>query len=353
MNPDTHNEAEAIRSDIDATRQRMDQTMDALGDRLQGRHLIDEILGLFRRSGADGKLSNMKDTISNSATSAMHGVVDTVKANPIPALLIGAGVGWMIYASRRGHESGSRWAEGGEMEGHLRYDPDVHYDRPLQYPAGETSGQFEFGAEDSSKLSGMGGMIGDKTAAAREKLGHAGERAKEKLSHAGERAKEKLSHVRERASALGGQAREKARAGYYQTRERVSTTAEQHPLELGLVCLAVGALVGLALPTPEPVNRVAGEAVDRLRHRSRETGREMMEKGKRVAHAATEAVKEEAEAQGLTADGLREKAKAVAEHTKDATTEAARQEGLPAGAGSKEGQENEGKSDPTFARRDM
>ena len=35
-------ETEAIRSEIDTTRHRMDETINALGQRLKGRHLLDE-----------------------------------------------------------------------------------------------------------------------------------------------------------------------------------------------------------------------------------------------------------------------------------------------------------------------
>src|SRR5215204_4996501 len=48
MNDSPKNETETIRSDIDTTRRRMDDTMDALGDRLQPRHLLDEFLGFLR-----------------------------------------------------------------------------------------------------------------------------------------------------------------------------------------------------------------------------------------------------------------------------------------------------------------
>ena len=96
-------EADAMRENIDVTRQRMDDTMDALGDRLQPRHLLDEVLGFFRAENDDGedRLTQMREKISHSATTAMHSVVDTVKQNPMPALLIGAGVAWMLYASNR------------------------------------------------------------------------------------------------------------------------------------------------------------------------------------------------------------------------------------------------------------
>src|SRR5215213_1609096 len=103
MNDSSKNETENIRSDIDTTRRRMDDTMDALGDRLQPRHLLDEVLGYFR-GGGDGdsnRLQQVREKITRSADTAVHAITDTVKKNPMPALLIGAGVAWMIYESRR------------------------------------------------------------------------------------------------------------------------------------------------------------------------------------------------------------------------------------------------------------
>src|SRR3954464_15924900 len=104
MNPSQENETDAIRSDIEETRRRMDNTMDALGDRMQPRHLLDEFLGYLRGSSdgnGDDRLNKVREKVTQSANTALHSVVDTVKENPMPALLIGAGVAWMIYQSRQ------------------------------------------------------------------------------------------------------------------------------------------------------------------------------------------------------------------------------------------------------------
>jgi ElaB/YqjD/DUF883 family membrane-anchored ribosome-binding protein len=310
MNSSRENDPEAIRSDINVTRARMDNTMDELGDRFQPRHLLDEVLGLFRRSneGSDGNLRKVREKISHSADAAMHAVVDTVKQNPMPALLIGAGVAWMIYESRRDrsgdqYDEDETYARRRDREG-VRYDPDLHYDRPLQYPSGEESVQREWSDQGGSKLGEMKEAISEKAAAAgeqvKEKFADVKEQAREKLGHLKERAGEKLQAARERAGEITGKVGERTREVYSKTRERVTTTADEHPLEVGLVCLAAGVFAGLALPTPNAVNRVAGPAADRLRQRARETGTEMLEKSKNVARAAATAVKEEAKSQGLT-----------------------------------------------------
>src|ERR1044072_2824092 len=104
MNSPTQNDTDAIRSDIESTRRRMDDTVDALGERLRPQHLIDEFLGFFRRSAegdGESKVTQLRDKVTQSADTAMHAVIDSVKKNPMPPLLIGAGVAWMIYESRR------------------------------------------------------------------------------------------------------------------------------------------------------------------------------------------------------------------------------------------------------------
>lgn len=158
-----------------------------------------------------------------------------------------------------------------------------------------------------------------------------------------------MEEWKERAGDMTAEARQRAEAAYYRTRQRVTTTVEDHPLEMGLGLLAAGVLIGLALPTADSVNRIVGPTADRLRDRTRERGRELLEKGKRVAQAATTAVKEEAEAQGLTPEQLRERAGNVADRAADEAGEEARRQGLSSGmpAGN---QGFQGSSDPSVPR---
>jgi ElaB/YqjD/DUF883 family membrane-anchored ribosome-binding protein len=346
MNPSPENQTDALRNDIDVTRQRMDNTMDQLGDRLQPRHLLDEVLGYFRAPNADGepRLDAVREKISASTQTAIRSVADTVKSNPMPALLIGAGIAWMIYESTRDKSSAGR--DAGSRE-EVRYDPDTHYDRPLEYPT-RAADQLEFGEEDESKLGQMTDAIAEKasdaTETVKEKLAEVSDQARDKLANVRERAGEKLQAAKERATELGSQAKEKARVAYTKTRDTVKTTANDHPLEVGLACLAAGLIAGLALPTPEPVNRIAGPTADRLRQRTRDAGSDLMEKGKRVARAAASAVQEEAKSQGLTLAHLRGQAEAVAQRATEATEDAAQREGLGAD------QENADQRDPSTAR---
>jgi ElaB/YqjD/DUF883 family membrane-anchored ribosome-binding protein len=342
MNDPQSNEPGAIRSDIDVTRRRMDDTMDALGDRLQPTHLLDEVLGYLRGNSADGesRLTRMREKITHSCDTAMHSVVDNVKQNPMPALMIGAGVAWMIYSSRRATSGDYGYEDYSAEDVALRYDPDTHYDRPLDYPSTPAS-EAGWSEQGGSKL----GQVKDKLA---DKASTATEQVKERLSQAGDTAREKMYALRGRAGDVTSRVKDSTRQAYARSRDRVAATADHHPLEIGLVALAAGLMAGLAMRTPNAVNRRVGPTADRLRERTREAGAEVLEKGKRVAEAAASAVKEEADAQGLTPERLRQQAGAIAERAREAGKESAQREGLA--RGNETNPSNVSGSDPSIAR---
>ncbi|HWL15429.1 MAG TPA: DUF3618 domain-containing protein [Opitutus sp.] len=323
MNPTPENETETIRSDIETTRRRMDETMDALGERFQGRHLLDEVLGYFRRGSERGR--EIGQSLTHSASNAVHAVTDTVKAHPLPFAIIGAGVAWMIYETRRKHRASDEDYEGYDTRsfGAGAYrdpDEDALYDRPLDYPA---SAATHASTESGYSASGVPNYAEtDSGSNAGSKLASAKDKVLQKTSAATQR-------VRDTLSGAGSRVQDTARQTYSRSRDRVVRTANDYPLGVGIACLAAGVLVGLALPRSKKVDELAGPSVDRLRDRAREAGSELVEKGQRVAHAAAEAAKDEANAQGLTPEKLREEAKAVATSAKDAAASTARAEGLP------------------------
>ena len=322
MNQQPDLESDAIRSEIDSTRGRMDETIDRLENRLHGRHLIDEIVGFFRRGDSEGRVDEWKEKVSRSAGT----VVDSVKAHPVPLLMIGAGVAWLIYQNR----SASRGSD--YYTGAIDYTgedyPGTGYESYGSSSGGgyEAQGYSAEGLPEGSTSSSVAGVAGQ----AKEKLSNLSNQAREKAAELSARGRQKLDSARERASQLGHEAQERGRQVYDRTRERVVTTADQHPLEVGIGFLALGVLAGLAMPTPQVVSRSLAPAADKLR----QAGSDLVEKGKRVAHAATEAAKVEAKTQGLTVERVRDEARAVAKSAADAATQSAKQEGFNVGGSS-------------------
>ncbi|MEP7037203.1 MAG: hypothetical protein ABI891_02575, partial [Acidobacteriota bacterium] len=75
---------------------------------------------------------------------------------------------------------------------------------------------------------------------------------------------------------------------------------EENPLAVGAVALALGAAVGLAIPSTKIENQYMGEARNNLLQKAEVTARDAVEKVQQVAGQVKETVKEEAKSQGLT-----------------------------------------------------
>jgi gas vesicle protein len=90
------------------------------------------------------------------------------------------------------------------------------------------------------------------------------------------RAKEKLS----RATPDGRQVK------------RVANTAQENPLGLAIGGIAVGFLVGLAVPSTRVEDEKIGPMADQVKDQIKETGQEALDRGKDVAQQAAETAKE-------------------------------------------------------------
>jgi len=122
-----------LEKDIEASRARLDQTIDQIQERLSVSSIVDEMLGNARRTPLSG---------------VYDGALDAVRRNPVPVLLIAAGVGWLLHrmssdaASAVNARRRVRLAEDGvpvvPTGADRVYDPDL----PTRHPAkdlGETT----------------------------------------------------------------------------------------------------------------------------------------------------------------------------------------------------------------------
>ena len=72
-----------LEQDIAESRARLDKTIDQLQDRMTASGVLDEVLGTARRSGYGTSLDR---------------AADTLRAHPVPVLLVVAGLGWLAYS---------------------------------------------------------------------------------------------------------------------------------------------------------------------------------------------------------------------------------------------------------------
>ena len=75
-------EIERLERDIEASRARLDSTIDQIQDRLSVSGIVDEVMGSVRRTEFGSVFDNMADVI---------------RRNPVPVMLIAVGAGWLIH----------------------------------------------------------------------------------------------------------------------------------------------------------------------------------------------------------------------------------------------------------------
>jgi ElaB/YqjD/DUF883 family membrane-anchored ribosome-binding protein len=317
-----------IQADIDRTRSNMDRTFDAIESKLTPGQLLQEAWGIFKGGSGAG------------ASKAMQ----IAKQHPLPAAVIGLGVGWLLLDSSRSTrgERDDRGSGGdyGRSRGYRddRYDRLDRYGRSRQSYAGtpdypgtrdawQEEGESKLGTATDAVKSAAGSAA-DLASNAKEKVSDFASQAGDKLGDLTDRVKEQASgltdKVKVQASELGDRVQEgtrKARLGFWQL-------LEERPLVVGAATLAVGLLAGLSIPSTDVEDEFMGETRDQLLDTAKETGREVMEKGKTVAGAAVDAVKHAAEEQNLTVDSLTEKVKAVANEAKEAVKTEAKNQNL-------------------------
>ncbi len=117
-----------LEKDIEQRRARLDETIDRIQGRLNASSLVDEMLGSARRTPYSGFYDE---------------ALDTVRRNPVPVLLIAAGVGLLLNGLRSGRQRGSRAIVPVETKpvtvtgADRTYDPDAPAGKPPHDLPGE------------------------------------------------------------------------------------------------------------------------------------------------------------------------------------------------------------------------
>jgi hypothetical protein len=71
-----------LEREIDESRARLDRTINRLQDKLSASGVIDDVLGTMRANGYD---------------STFDTAMAVLRRNPVPVMLVAAGMGWLIY----------------------------------------------------------------------------------------------------------------------------------------------------------------------------------------------------------------------------------------------------------------
>jgi len=142
--------------------------------------------------------------------------------------------------------------------------------------------------------------------------------ARERMRHASERARHGMDRAAHAARRRAREAADAGRRTAWSTRRRVRRAGssvghliDERPLVVGLVGLAIGALLGALLPATRREDEWMGETRDDLARRARAE----IDKAERVAERAVDTARSEAAQRDLTPEGAR---RAAANTVRDA-----------------------------------
>ena len=269
-------DAMQIRAGIEQTRERMGETLEQIGDRLNPHHISAQVRDNIRNATL-GKVENMARNAADRVTDTQHTVMDTVRSNPLPAAMVGLGLGWLFLNGRR--QNATRMSRGASYE-------DVEYAR-----GGDATQRHAYAGGASAAQ-----MVGDADADGTRTL----ERARERAGDPEHQAKGSASQLAERAQDAASTVTHRARTGA----RRVEEQFQDNPLAIGAVSLAMGLAAGFAIPTTDRevslMGDVGSRVVDRAQGMARETADKVQHVASRVLDEARTTTKEASREEGLS-----------------------------------------------------
>jgi len=289
-----------IRQEIDHTRAEMTETIDAIQDRLKPRNIVANATERVK-AATTGRVREMADTAAETAQDVMNqtrdtagGVVQSVQQNPVPAALIAVGAAWLMMnrsgstdrSVGRGYRSAPprnrTYSQGGDgIVSTVRSNP-----IPAML-AGAGLGWLMYSGRETQG-SGNGGYAGGYRWSEHEP---AQQRNQQSSRTPGEGL---ASSVSESASTIASRAKDyvddTSEELQYQGRRaqnQLQRMLDESPLLVGAGALLIGTALGLAVPETEVENQWMGDARDTVRDT-------VIERTQDIAQSATSQVQQAA-----------------------------------------------------------
>jgi hypothetical protein len=225
-------EVAEIRAEIEETRLEMGGTINELGDRLDPGNLMNEAKENVREATI-GRVEETAKGISDM-------VMETIKRNPIPAAMAGAGLA-LLWMNRSDNGNGNERRQGS------RYDR--MYGTTSSY--GQRSGTA--GTGEYGRNRGIGDRAG-------EAIGGVGENVGNAVGQVGQTAQEVTGEVIERGQQTAQE------VGW-----RLERFMQASPLAVGAIAAGAGALVGALVPETEQEREMLGDASRQVGEAMRDT----------------------------------------------------------------------------------
>ncbi len=317
---DNTSDPDRIERDLDQTRSRLGSHLSELQSRLSPGQVVDDLMGYFRGSeGADFGRS----------------LLDSVRANPIPAALTGIGLAWLMASNPRagqapaslggglGATPGSDWNNfdattarlRGAEQGVSRHPDEAEHDYTyrldqarghavgLSRNADETTQSFGQRIRDAlanTQRSATQGahdlrdQVSGSASAAGDAVGSLGAAAQGMAQSVGSTVQDA---ARQAGDVLAHRGRTAGKAG-----SNLVAALTENPALLGVLGLAAGAVLGALLPQSDQEEAALGGIAGQARDTVSGLAKEAMQRGSSVAQTVIDKGSESAKAHGLGGD---------------------------------------------------
>ncbi|MBA2238752.1 MAG: DUF3618 domain-containing protein [Lysobacter sp.] len=218
-----------LEHEIDQQRDHISELVDALGSKLSPGEIFERALG-YGKGGGREFASNLGETI---------------KANPVPAVLTAAGMLWLYAGTRDG--------------------------------AGTTTA-------GTTTNAGLGSTATIGSGQDKPRMG-------ERVQHMREGVSEKARNVGRSAHDAVGTAKVKAQSGAHRASEGFQHMLHDNPMTLGAMAVVAGALIGSMLPVTRKEHKLMGETSDKLTERARGKARSGLDAASEVGREVKDAAR--------------------------------------------------------------
>lgn len=267
-----------LREEIEQTRDRMSDTLDQLGERLNPNRIKRQVSDNIREATI-GRVETMARHAADRVNDGKDGLLNTIRDNPIPAAMIGIGLGWMLFNGRRSEryerpDGVHGFAGTGYLGDISATSPRLRQDDAAGGIGASISHDTEVGVRD--RVAGAATRV-------EETLSDVSQRAGERVSEVAGRAQEKVSDVAHRVQHVASDFADTTRHQAHRVEDRFQRSLQDSPLAIGAVALAAGLAAGFAIPETRRESQLMGDARDRLVERAKEAAVETKERVQEVA----------------------------------------------------------------------
>jgi flavin-binding protein dodecin len=242
MSDEEQVEVAEIRAEIEETRLEMGGTLNELGDRLEPSHLVEQA----KENVREATIGRVEETAKGMSDMVM----DTIKRNPIPAALAGAGLA-MLWANRSQGSNGHRT---------MQYGTGYSYgyqDRPVAMYGPNAQASQGIGAKAADVASTVGDTVGSAAETAQQATG-------EVVSRAGQTVEQ---------------------VGW-----KVDRFMQANPLAMGAIAIGAGAVIGSLVPETTHERELLGDASRQVGETVRDTVDQAATKAEETMDRAEEQV---------------------------------------------------------------